>query len=136
MQTHEPTENTKAMFFEANNPVIALPLYLYDHSGITMSTSPFSCRWDSGQVGFIYVTCERVRKEYGWKRITKARRDKILTYLNGEVQTYDQYLTGDVYGFIISDEDGDEVDSCWGCYGRDYCEQEAQATIRHLSESK
>ena len=28
--------------------VIALPLYLYDHSGITMNTTGFSCPWDSG----------------------------------------------------------------------------------------
>jgi hypothetical protein len=35
--------------------MIVVPLYLYDHSGITMSTSPFSCPWDSGQVGYIWV---------------------------------------------------------------------------------
>ena len=28
--------------------LIVLSLYLYDHSGITMSTSRFSCPWDSG----------------------------------------------------------------------------------------
>src|SRR3989304_5726596 len=36
------------------NKIIFLPLYLYDHGGITMSTGAFSCPWDSGQVGFIY----------------------------------------------------------------------------------
>ena len=30
---------------------LMLPLYLYDHSGITMNTTGFSCPWDSGQVG-------------------------------------------------------------------------------------
>ena len=35
---------------------VILSLYLYDHSGITMSCSPFSCPWDSGQVGYIYLT--------------------------------------------------------------------------------
>lgn len=79
--------------------ILELPLYLYDHSGITISTSSFSCRWDSGQVGFIYVTKERLRKEYGWKKITKQRADKIYGYLRSEVETYDQYLTNDVYGF-------------------------------------
>ena len=44
--------------------VVVLPLYLYDHSGITMNTGGFSCSWDSGQVGFIYVTREKVLKEY------------------------------------------------------------------------
>jgi hypothetical protein len=101
--------------------VIILPLYLYDHSGITMNTSGFSCPWDSGQVGYIYVTLEDVRKEYNWTRITKERRERIEKYLTGEVETYDTYLRGEVYGFDIirEDEDGEEVDidSCWGFYG-------------------
>lgn len=79
--------------------IVELPLYLYDHSGITMNTSGFSCRWDSGQVGFIYVTKEKIRKEYGWKRITQARKEKIYRYLKNEVKTYNHYLTGQVYGF-------------------------------------
>lgn len=79
--------------------IIELPLYLYDHSGITMNTSGFGCRWDSGQVGFIYVSLEDVKKEWGWKRLTQARREKILAILKAEVETYDQYLTGDTYKF-------------------------------------
>ena len=35
--------------------VAILPLYLYDHSGLTMSTNDFGDRWDSGCVGFIYM---------------------------------------------------------------------------------
>lgn len=102
---------------EKTGQAIVLPLYLYDHSGITMSTSPFSCRWDSGQVGFIYVTKEDVRNEYDWKRLTQERIQKIETYLKGEVEVYDQYLTGDVWGFVS--QEGDEEDSCWGFFGSD-----------------
>ncbi len=117
---------------------ISLPLYLYDHSGITMSTSSFSCRWDSGQVGFIYVSIADVKKEYSWKTLTKERREKVVQYLIGEVETYDQYLTGDVWGYTVEeygfDEDGDEVvieehDSCWGCYGEDYARKEGESMI-------
>lgn len=108
---------------------VYLPLYLYDHSGITMSTSSFSDRWDSGQVGYIYLTRETILREWGWKVLTKKRIAFLENYMRGEVETYDQYLTGDVWGYIIKDEDGEEVDSCWGYYGRDYCEQEAESTI-------
>jgi hypothetical protein len=80
---------------------ISLPLFLYDHSGITMSTGGFSCPWDSGQVGFIYVSREKVCEEYGWKVITKEREEKIVEILRDEVKTYDQYLTNDVYGYIV-----------------------------------
>lgn len=42
------------------NEYAILPLYLYDHSGLAMSTGSFLGRalhadWDSGQVGFIYM---------------------------------------------------------------------------------
>jgi len=32
-----------------------LPLYLLDHSGLAMNTGGFNDRWDSSQVGFIYM---------------------------------------------------------------------------------
>lgn len=106
-----------------NAKYIILPLYLYDHSGITMSTGRFSCPWDSGQVGFIYCTIERGIAECG--SVENAEK-----YLRGEVKVYDQYLTGDVYGFVVEEADdyglGDnddldwnEIDSCWGFYGSD-----------------
>ncbi|GFD70986.1 hypothetical protein KUL113_04060 [Tenacibaculum sp. KUL113] len=94
-----------------------LPLYLYDHSGITMNTSGFSCSWDSGQVGFIYVSKERAREQYGFKRLTKERVQKVYDYLDSEVKTYASYLEGNVYGYVI--EGGDIDDSCWGYVGPD-----------------
>lgn len=117
--------------------VIMLPLYLYDHSGITMSTGGFSFPWDSGQVGWIYVTRAKARENYGWKRITKQREQEVIDHLKAEVSVYAQHLEGDVYGFILEsrpaqvyDEDGDPVDmdaddlwehedSCWEFFGRD-----------------
>lgn len=94
-----------------------LPLYLYDHSGITMNTGGFSCSWDSGQVGFIYVSKERAREQYGFKRLTKERVQKVYEYLDNEVKTYAAYLEGDVYGYVIEGQDID--DSCWGYVGPD-----------------
>jgi hypothetical protein len=109
--------------------VIALPLYLYDHSGITMSTSqshPFDCPWDAGQVGWIYCTYEDIRKEYSKKRISRELKERVVNLLVSEVNCYDHFLTGDVWGFIIEekevcsecgDEDWEHIDSCWGFYG-------------------
>lgn len=126
---------------------LCLDLYLYDHSGITISTSPFASRWDSGQVGFIYVSKEDIRNIYGVKKVTKKIREKVLEALQAEVETYDQYLMGDIYGFKmwkikdsyleymkkenidIEDLDinvlqyhGEELNSCWGFYGDDIFE--------------
>ena len=100
---------------------IVLPLYLYDHSGITINTTGFSCPWDSGQVGFIYANIAKVKKEYEWKLLTQKRKEQVIEWLKGEVETYDQFLTGDVYGFNIDDPITDEhIDSCWGFFGDDW----------------
>lgn len=106
---------------------VMLELFLYDHSGLTMRTEGFSCPWDSGQVGFIYATREQVCKEFGeWTAdsIEQAKRT-----MESEVETYRQYLEGDVWGYEVvqKHEDGTEdvLDSCWGCYDMDYCKEEA-----------
>ena len=98
-----------------------MPLYLYDHSGITIATTPFSCSWDSGKIGFIYITKEKARKEYGWKVMTKKRVEQIENYLQGEVETYDQFLRGEVYRYEVYE--GEEmIDSCGGFFGSDHKE--------------
>lgn len=104
--------------FIKRKDVISLPIYMYDHSGITIKTTPFSCPWDSGLVGYIFVTKETVRKEFGINRVTKEWVEKIKGYLNSEVETYDIFLRGEMYGFRI-EENGEEVDSCWGFFGSD-----------------
>lgn len=98
---------------------VILPLYLYDHSSITIATTPFSCPWDSGQIGYVYVTKEKARKEYMVKRLTKQKLALIEKVLLTEVETYDQYLTGDVWGYRVYNSDGDEIESVWGFYGDD-----------------
>lgn len=112
--------------------IVYLPLYLYDHSGITMNTTGFSCRWDSGQVGWIYVTKEQIRREYGVKRITKALREKVETVLKGEVATYDQYLTGEVYAWSIL-EGEDTVEAVCGFYDYEQALLEAKGHIDYLT---
>lgn len=111
---------------------LILSLYLYDHSGITMKVGPFSegqaqhAQWDSGQVGFIYVSKEKVRKDLGVKVITMKVMNRVCEILTQEVLTYDQYLRGDVYGYVVEAEGGD---SCWGFFGEDVAIAEAKRGI-------
>lgn len=111
---------------------VILPLFLYDHSGITMSTGPFSCPWDSGQVEYIYATREMILAEFGGKILTAKRKQQAEKILRQEVETYDQYLTGDIWGYVIEDEEGNYLESCWGFYGSDYCKTEALSMADHL----
>lgn len=119
------------------NNMIVMPLFLYDHSGITISTSR-TCRWDSGQVGFMYITKKKATKEWGNKYFTKAVKQKAITCMESELKTYDDYLRGNVYGYRILDENGDEIDSCWGYYGYDHEKSgllnDAKSTIKYEEE--
>lgn len=76
---------------------VILPLYLYDHSNLSISTTPFSSHWDSGQVGFIFASREDILNNFGKKRLTRQLREKTKEILRGEVDIYDQYLRGEVY---------------------------------------
>ena len=100
----------------AARKAIILPIYLYDHSGLAMNTIGFHCPWDSGQVGFIYVTLKAVRKEFGVNRVTKVLREKAEDILRAEIVSYDAYLGGRVYGYVV-ENNGEEVDACWGFVG-------------------
>ena len=80
---------------------VILPVYMYDHGGITISTShtyPYNDMWDAGQVGFIYISKKNAVKEWGKKIFTKAVEKKAIACLASEVKTYDDFLTGNVYG--------------------------------------
>jgi hypothetical protein len=104
---------------------VILCLYLYDHSGITMSTGSFACGWDSGPVGYIVATPEQIRETYMVKRISKKLRAKVEKRLESEVAYYAEYLEGNCYGFQVIEVTecnlgcGHEevIDSCWGFIG-------------------
>jgi hypothetical protein len=124
---------------KANDVALIIPLYLYDHSGITMRASgdgnPFHCPWDSGQVGYTYITRTEILKEYGGSRLSKKKIEQARKLLVSEVETYDQFLTGDIYGYTITDADGNDVDSCWGFYGFEYAKQEAESQAKYFANS-
>lgn len=128
-------EELEQAITKKEKPVTILPLYLYDHSGLRMKVGSFQgllpqghAEFDSGQVGFIFVRRADALENYSVKRISPALRKRIEDLLRSEVEEYDQYLRGDVYGFKVvktstcsecGDEDEEEIDSCWGFYGDD-----------------
>ena len=126
---------------------IMLPLYLYDHSGLVMSTESFvgkavHAEWDSGQVGWIYVSKEDALKEFGGEKMTSAIKKKAESVMKSEVAIYDCYLRGECYGFELY-KNGELEDSCWGFMGNfaDACEgmaeylpEECKDMVKHLEE--
>ncbi len=112
-------------FLKEAKPPVVIALYLLDHSGITMRAGKsFSDvdpgQWDSGLVGYSYVTKEALKKE---KLSAQRAREIIL----GEIKVYDAYISGSVFGYTI---EGTELeDSVWGFYDLDDCMKEAKSVI-------
>lgn len=123
-----PLEKVQRMF-ERDNLVI--PIMAYEHGGITIRAYDYGNfpdqQWDCGQLGFIHVSKDEIKQEYG--NAGKKNMEKARKCLLGEIETYNDYLTGQVYGFIVKDENDKEIDSCWGFYGLDYCIQEAKNSV-------
>lgn len=108
---------------------VILPVYLYDHSGITINTTGFSCQWDSGQVGWIFADKDAIRKWYQVKNITKKLKERVCESLINEIEIFDKYIRGEIYGFTIEDEEGENVESCWGFYDEKECMEEAESQV-------
>lgn len=110
------------------------PLEAYIHGGVHLSFGSEGNypdrRWDVSQLGFIFAS----KKEW---RLSKSARKAAASL----IETWNQYLGGEVYGYTVEDEEtGEEGDSCWGYYGyeetkRDsymikYCAKPAAEALR------
>ncbi len=112
--------------------VVMLPVYMYDHSGIAIKTSPFNDIWDSGLLGYIYVEKKKIEEEYG--KLTSKTVEKVKTILNNEILEYDQYIRGDIYRYTI---EGPEIsESGSGYYSIAACIKDAEDIIDYHLDSK
>lgn len=106
---------------EYKDSIVCLPLYLYDHSGIVISISPFIGRevyseWDSGQVGYIYATKERVQNLLNIEP-SEENQGIVAKVLSDETELYNSFLQGDTYGFTLTGHDGSEIEQMGGFIG-------------------
>lgn len=104
------------------------PLFRYEHGLVAYSTKSFIGRahhaeWDSGQVGFVLLKKSIYRKVKSRPEIAESWCKAVTTWVNGEY-----------YGFVIEDEEGEHLDSCWGFDDADYCEAEAMAAAKHYAK--
>jgi len=113
---------------------VVLPVFLLDHSGLALQTEPFGDVWDSGQVGYIYAGPDKIREEYSVRHITHKIVEKVKDVLKCEVSELGRWMNGEVYGYVVEDEKGNHVHSCWGYYDMDLCLQEARAAVDGTQE--
>lgn len=103
-------------------------LEAYIHSGVRLALSGegnFPDRqWDVSTLGAVFC----LKKE--WRTRQKAREAALA-----KVEEWNQYISGDVWGYIIEDDEGNHLDSCWGFYGHDFCEQEAKSALEYCERN-
>jgi hypothetical protein len=146
---HASMEDAARYLFTERKATCVLPLFLLDHSGISIRTGPriskeFStprdldsrdrfigdaAGWDTTMVGFIYTTAE-LQEEIG------TSDEHVEEALRGEIRALDQRFTGDVYGYVVEDEDGEHLDSCWGFYGMDDVRSEGKSAAEHYVDER
>jgi hypothetical protein len=82
---------------EVQDTDIKIPVYAFVHSGIILSTSPFSCPWDSGLIGYLVFPQEV---------------ENPLEVAKSELKEFNYYLSGECYGVVTEelDSNGDTVD--------------------------
>lgn len=97
-----------------------VPLYMTDHSGVSLSITNPRNNWDSGQIGFAFLTEEK-QKELIENYDSTNLRETALGVLKTELNEYEAYLNGESY--VVKKEDvttGEELDSVSGFYGSDF----------------
>jgi hypothetical protein len=107
-------------------------LYAYIHSGVVLSVGSHNfpdARWDVSTTGFVLVKKDKYNK-------TEEEAFKVAESVTEE---WNQYLSGDVYGYRVTsaDDDFDDViHSCWGFYGDpEYCMTEGVAEAEGCIEN-
>lgn len=94
-------------FAKANLEWQEFPLFMYDHSDTvyrpSKSGNPFSCPWDSGRVGSIFIKTADVLEPFNAAELV--------------CEEYTSWVNGEIYGYVVEDSNGDDLDSCWGFVG-------------------
>jgi len=141
-EDYQSWEELEQAIVENENPLHISPLFLYDHSGLYLKIGDWHnsglaqghAHFDSGQVGFVIVTQESVDK-------LGTPLEFVPGQAKGEVETYAAYLSGNVYGFVITEECSEceqekIIDSCYGFYDYNECEKEAKRQIEYYQEKE
>lgn len=121
----ELSEGEKLQLVCDSDDIVILPIAVYEHSGITMwlgsADDHFDSQWDCSDVGFAYIEKETAMKEGALKEGDDWKK-WAYDDMEAEMETYRQYLEGEVFGYEIEDEYGEEgadidLSGCWGYYG-------------------
>ena len=148
-----------ALEMREENPHI-IWLEKYEHSGehwsIASEGNYPDRRWDVTNPAGIWIPDEDVFGNVGNLEGDELKQ-KLREYCEGVLNTWNQWLSGDVWGFdlkiyrLMLDEDGDIIEdldeyeselepiydeSVWGFFGAEHVKEEVQSTIEHYLQGR
>ena len=139
----------KLELIEATGEVVILPISMYEHSGITLwfgsKWGHPDAQWDCSSIGFAFVEKKTAEKEMSQRILPDGQKNDwkewAYTIMEGEMKTYDQYLRGEVFGYMIEDEEGEmssnvHLCGCWGYYDHEHLLEDAKNNIDTYLEEK
>ena len=85
---------------EHRDEVVVKPVYLMDHSGLSISITDFGDPLDSGHIGYWYVMRDEIDPEHTNENWRAAASELIAS----NVELYDQYMRGDVYYYTLEEQ--------------------------------
>lgn len=72
-----------------------------------------------------YAVIEPKEGRAEWGRKWRKMAEKCA---RAELDEFESWANGEVYGYIIKNADGEELESVWGFYGEQYAEEEAESS--------
>ena len=106
---------------------VLMTVYRFEHSDVAYSTKPFNDRWDSGAVGFIWVSDAELAEQ----EMADIPKEDIRKILDAEVEEYSAWANGDTHTVMLSKDDV-VVDCIGGYYGDEQLE-EGKAEMRRVA---
>ena len=122
-----------AVAFAKEHKRVLFDLWKYEHGNVAYRAGeagdklgwPFNCQFDSGQVGYMLVKEEA----------TELAGMELLEFANNHLDYFSDWCNGNVYGFVIKNDDGEDIDSCWGFVGMDNVKEAATVEAHSIADA-
>ena len=104
------------------NILAILPIYGYEHSGISINAgyNRYHCVWDSAQIGYAFITKD-MAKQYGLETTSTEKLEQTIINITNEI---DKVYRGEVYTVVCEYLDDDntviDYDICGGFIGYEW----------------
>lgn len=136
---YDTMDGLKQAIEEVYGTCVFVPVSMYDHGNVHIYAGSPTCRWDSGYLGFAFMTRDDVIGNWGGKYLTKRLRQRAIDFLKAEIELFGDYMSGHVFSASVHDPNGEMLDSLGGFYGTDHSKsgllEFARSTVANMTEA-